>query len=99
VPFKSYYAIAFKLGFPDCVERFDGFWGHRSPKSTFLASAYPKGTCLSQDASFEPSTINIGKGVRPIEVRKIKKGRERIDGLWFKKVQQRDITRKCREVP
>jgi len=24
---------------------------------------------------------------------------EEIDGLWFKKVQQRDITRMCQEVP
>ena len=29
-----------------------------------------------QDASFEPSTINFGSGVRPVNVRKKKKGRE-----------------------
>jgi len=62
-----------------------------------MASAYPKGTSLGQDASFEPSTINIGPGVRPVEVRK--KKREGLDGLWFKKIQQRDITRMCQEFP
>jgi len=31
---------------------------------------------LCQDASFEPSTIDIGSGVRPVYVRKKKKGME-----------------------
>jgi len=35
-----------------------------------------KGTSLGQDASFEPSTINVGPHVRPVEVRK-KKGNGR----------------------
>ena len=53
----------------------------------FQSFAYPKGTSLCQDASFEPSTINIGSGVRPVDVRKKKigkgregKGREGQDG-------------------
>ena len=42
----------------------------------FSSFAYPKDTSLCQDALFEPSTINIGSGVRPVAVRKKKKGRE-----------------------
>ena len=29
----------------------------------------PKGTSLCQNASFEPSAINIGSGIRPVDVR------------------------------
>jgi len=58
-----------------------------NPKSTiFVESSYPKGTSLGQDASFEPSAINISPGVRPVDVRKKKR-----EG-W---IQQRDITRMC----
>ena len=37
---------------------------------------------MSQDASFEPSTINIGSGVRPVDVRK-KKGKEGREERWL----------------
>ena len=47
------------------------------PECSFSSFAYPKGTSLCQDASFEPSTINIGLGVRPVDVRKKKKGKGR----------------------
>ena len=44
------------------------------PLNVFFSSiAYPKGTSLCQDASFEPSTINIGSGVRPVDERKKKR--------------------------
>ena len=41
--------------------------------------AYPKGTSLCQDALFEPSTINIGLGVRPVDVH-MKKGTQGMEG-------------------
>ena len=56
--------------------------GAADPLNVFYSSfAYPKGTSLRQDASFEPSTINIGSGVRPEDVRKKKKGYKGREGM------------------
>ena len=66
---------------PYFSEKNDGSRGYRPPEfnfSSFSSFAYPKGTSLCQDASFEPSTINIGSGVRPVDVRKKKIGKGRI---------------------
>jgi len=94
VPFKRYCTLTFKLGFPYCVEKFDGFGGHiEPPKSIFLASAYQKGTSLGQDASFEPSTINHQHWSMLSTCGSAQEKKE--DGLWFKQVQQHDITRMC----
>jgi len=56
---------------------------------------------LGQDASIEPSIIKISLSVRPVKKRKKKvgNGKEGKDGLWFKMVQQRDISRMRQDVP
>ena len=62
----------------------------------------PKGTALCQDASFEPSTFNIGPGVRPVEVFKNKTVHAYIHIAWIlnlawrKKAQTGYISRMCR---
>ena len=51
----------------------NGFGGRRPSRYTFSSFAYIKGTSLCQDASFKPSTINTGPGVRlAVDVRKKK---------------------------
>jgi len=79
---KVFAQLTFKLGFLYCVDLFDGFGVSifADPLNVFSEHPhiYSKGTSFGQDASFEPSTINIGPGVRPVEVRKKKgKGRDR----------------------
>jgi len=49
------------------------FCGRKLPECIFSSFAFRKDTSLSQEASFEPSTINTGSGVRPVDVRKKKR--------------------------
>ena len=77
---KSYRLIvidhrSFGFDFPNAAKKATVLGGRRSPECNFSSLAYPKGTSLCQDASFEPSTINIGSGVRPVDVRKKKIGK------------------------
>ena len=53
----------FGCNFPPGSKKATVFWVV-DPLLNFCSFAYPKGTSLCQDASFEPSTINIGSGVR-----------------------------------
>jgi len=58
------------LGFPYCGEIHDKSGGHK-PLKVFVIIRIPKDT-LCEDASFEPSTITIGPGDQPVELRKKK---------------------------
>ena len=51
------------------VEKATVFGAVDSLNVFFSSFAYSKGTSLCQYASFEPSTINIGSGFRPVDVR------------------------------
>ena len=69
--FKVIDRLSFGCDFPTGSKKRQ-FWGRRPPECILSLFANPKGTSLSQDASFEPSTIKIGSGVWPVEVRKKK---------------------------
>jgi len=74
--------------------RFLTQWPSWSPKCICHDPHAQKDTPSGKDVSFEPSTIEIGSGVWPMEVRK--KKRARIEWWWFKKVQQHENSRMCR---
>ena len=64
---------SFSWRFPTGAENATVFGIVDPPKckmSSSALTAYPKGTSLCQDVSFEPSTIEIGQNVWPVEMPK-----------------------------
>jgi hypothetical protein len=78
---------------------FGGFWGLLTPSSQIFSMRPRKGTSLGGIASFEPSTMEIGSPVWPVEVSKkiIWKERKGLKGLqaMHKKSQKCYISRSC----
>jgi hypothetical protein len=72
MPFKVIDRQRFGSDFPTGSKKRQ-FLGSLAPECIFSSFAYPKDTSLCYDASFKPSTIKIGSGVRPVDVSKKKR--------------------------
>ena len=73
-------------------------FGEITQKPQMSSTGTPKGTSLGENTSFEPSTMEIGSSVRPVEVSKKiiwkeRKGKER--KAMHKKSQKCYISRSC----
>jgi len=67
VPFESYCVLMVELVFPYSGEKYDGCW---VVDPLFNIHKPKMQSSLCQDTSFEPPTVKIGPGIRPVEARK-----------------------------